>query len=111
VNRTVAVLLGAAASMGALPPLPIRTDRSRPESPEAQALIQQRAAAKRARKRLARIKQADLTSLGHEHARRRVEILTHLGYVRFPFTDAEFADAKARYERAWEALEARRGQP
>jgi hypothetical protein len=102
VNRTVAALLGAAASMGALPPFPVRNDRHRSESPEAQARIQIAAVAKRARKRLARIKQAELTVLGRAYARACLDARVQgrrTGWVRLLPAGL-----------AWEALDARRAR-
>jgi hypothetical protein len=103
VNRTVAALLGAAASMGALPPFPIRNDRHRPESPETQARIQIAAVAKRARKRLVRIKGAELTALGQRCARAFSRCAVDYNDPPFRICTQEFLDADL-------ALRARRAQ-
>jgi hypothetical protein len=108
VNRTVAALLGAAASMGALPPLPIRHDRSRPESPEVQALIQQRAAAKRARRAQAYRRAAELTELGREAERLRCRSRSTAYLSR---TATRIVMTNDDYIASLHALDARRRQP
>jgi hypothetical protein len=52
----------------------MRFDRSRPESPETQALIQQRAAAKRARRAQAYRRAAELSAMGVALSRAGVDL-------------------------------------
>ena len=101
-NKTVAGILAAAASLGALPEMPRRFDRTRPEPAHIQAAIQHAAALKRARKAAKRRRDAELTFLGREVSRAwAAEYSLDMGDPRWP-------DAANRSDAAYDKRETRR---
>lgn len=91
-----------------------RFDRARPESPATQALIQQRAAAKRVRKARARVRRAELTELGRLAERMRLQFANNERSYISRLASAEDRSFHQMLWREWskalDALYARRAQ-